>query len=180
VGIWLWGGMFLGSHQLNPVQSQYFIEQTANNVQKCHDAFDCPFLIENPPVYYVEGKLDMWHYLYTIATKASCGLVLDVGHIIGYLINTGQELVLPASDWSGWSLVRELHLSGFDIYKIHGEQLWIDRHSLPFNQLLLEWTRQIIACTPNLELITLEQEGAPEDIVRSNLFSVKAILEETK
>ena len=64
------------------------VEVSAANVARCRYLLGRPFHIENPPVHYAEGDLDMWEFLAAVADAAECGIVLDSGHLIGYHLNT--------------------------------------------------------------------------------------------
>jgi uncharacterized protein (UPF0276 family) len=178
LGIWEWNGMYLGNHQLNPVQDRETLLRTAENVRHCAAALERPFLIENPPVYYSEGDLDMWTYLAETADAADCGLVVDVGHMIGYHINADRDVEVAPTSWRGWNRVREIHLSGFEVLRIKGVPMWFDRHSLPFGKDLLAWARTALERIPGPCAICLELDGAPDPVVRGNIAAVWQLVAE--
>lgn len=179
VGIWFWERMFLGNHMLNPVQNEVTANTTIENVRYCQSVLGRPFLIENPPVYYTEGPMDMWAYLEIIAEEADCGIALDIGHMIGSMVAEGRDVVVAPAEWKGWSRVWELHLSGFDIFRVKGHNMWIDRHSVLLNDTVMEWAKAALARALDPCVVYLELEGASDEVVAKNIELTASILEES-
>ena len=94
LGVWVWGRMSLGLHHLPPLLTQHSVEVSAANIARCRYLLGRPLHIENPPVHYAEGDLDMWEFLAAVADAAECGIVLDSGHLIGYHLNTDTPIEL--------------------------------------------------------------------------------------
>ena len=91
-------------------------------------------LIENP-TNYMRGTsdLDEPDFLSEIATRAGCGLLIDVNNVYISSVNTGIDALayikaIPPS------LVGEIHIAGFDPDPVHGERLLIDSHSAPIDE----------------------------------------------
>ena len=178
LGSWVWGEAYLGSHQLEPPLTEDAARQTGAVVRGIESALGRPFLVENPPVYAARGGQDMWSHLLHVATAANCGMVLDVGHMIGAHINCDRPLQIADPGWPGWGLIREVHFSGFEVVRRHGRDCWFDRHSLPFPVLLLEWAREVFDRVHGPVAVTLELEGAPQEVVMSNVAAIRNIIAE--
>ncbi|HSW49883.1 MAG TPA: DUF692 family protein [Bryobacteraceae bacterium] len=177
VGIWTWNEMFLGAHQLNPILDRRTRETTARNIRRCAQITGRPLMIENPPVYCIWGDEDLWHYLSDLAEQADCGIVMDVGHMIGYQIAAMADQSVPAS-WNGWRRVRELHFSGYETGEMDGLPVWWDRHDLPFGPGLLDWgaAAATAASASGGVMMSLEIEGAPADVAAANLAAIERIM----
>lgn len=169
LGIWEWNGTYIGSHQLNPMQTPAIIEQTVDNLRKSSKALNRILLTENAPAYFIKGDLNIWDYLLEIAERADCGIALDIGHMIGLFINSGRQPEWPDPDWRGWRRIIEIHLSGFRLYQLRGQLRWIDAHDLPFPDLLLQSAELVIRRSPELRSILLELELAPPEVIATNI-----------
>jgi uncharacterized protein (UPF0276 family) len=176
VGIWEWDGMFLGAHHLAPMLDQETIEPTVRELRRVHRALGLPLLIENPPVYWDAGSMDMWDYMAEIAGRADCGLVVDVGHMIGYYVNSDQPARIAPPSWPGWKRVRELHFSGYSVQRLNGKDVWFDRHDLAFDDTHVNWAREIVGRLDHPVAVLLELEGAPDEIVSNNIAVIADIV----
>jgi uncharacterized protein (UPF0276 family) len=176
LGTWVWGEAYLGAHQLEPCLTGEGAARTAGIVRRLEAAFGRPFLIENAPVYLAMGEHDMWTHLGLVAEAADSGIVIDVGHMIGAHINGDVPMRIPSPDWLGWTRIREVHFSGFEIRAVSRRSVWRDRHDLPFNELLLEWGATILEAIPCPVAVTLELDGANLDVVDTNLDMVRSLI----
>ncbi|HST48279.1 DUF692 family multinuclear iron-containing protein [Jatrophihabitans sp.] len=175
LGVWVWQRMSLGLHHLPPLLTAESAERSAANVVRCRELLGRPFHVENPPVHYAEGELDMWQYLAAVAEAADCGIILDSGHLIGYHLNTDTPIELRAG-WPGWPRVRELHISGFQLVDLGDRPTWIDQHpaALPAGQL--DWVEQALRYAPPGVAACLEQDGASEAVVAASVTRVAELL----
>ncbi|MEX2628476.1 MAG: DUF692 family multinuclear iron-containing protein [Tistlia sp.] len=173
LGVWLWDGMYLGAHLLNPIEDAATVTAIAENVAGCAEALGRPMMIENPPVYYRCGELDLFVMLAEVARRSGAGIVMDVGHLIGYGVNAERTAVLPPDDWPGWPQVVELHFSGSERIQVKGRDVWIDRHDMRFGDELLDCGRRIAQRVPPETLVCLELDGASPEIVDANIAAVR-------
>ncbi len=169
LGIWVWDKMYLGFHQLNPIQDLKTARLTADNIRRSQEILGCEILVENAPAYFISGDMDIWDYLLCISEESDCGIALDVGHMMGLLVNSDKPLKFASSKWKGWNRVAEIHLSGFDILKINGKLHCLDSHHLPFNPQLMEFAAETVNKSKNLKSILLELEYAPYETISDNL-----------
>ena len=176
IGMWMWGNMYLGGHLLNPIENFDWAEIIARNVTKCKNSTDRQFLLENPPVYFRTGDCSLWDLLECAAEQTGAGIVFDVGHAIGYAINTQSKDLLPSSNWGGWQFVKELHFSGFDIINVRGHKLWMDKHQLPFSAELLEVGRKVIELLGPEIPICLELDGASVSTRDMNIEAIREVV----
>lgn len=175
LGVWVWQRMSLGLHHLPPLLTGESAERSAANVVRCRELLGREFHVENPPVHYAEGELDMWQYLVAVAEAADCGIILDSGHLIGYHLNTDTPIELRAA-WAGWPRVREMHISGFQLVDLGDRPTWIDQHpaALPGGQL--DWVEQALRHTPAGVAVCLEQDGASDAVVAASVARVAELL----
>ncbi|WP_437577627.1 multinuclear nonheme iron-dependent oxidase [Sorangium sp. So ce887] len=177
LGVWTWGQMSLGLHHLPPVLDAESVAQTAGNIVRCAGALGRPLLVENPPVYYADGPLDMWTYLAAVGDAADCGLVLDSGHMMGFHINTDSAITVAPPGWAGWGRVREIHVSGFQVVALRGRPVWIDRHSEPLTRAQLDWVGTALEHMGRRCAICLELDGASRDTVAASVAAARALLD---
>lgn len=176
LGVWVWGRMSLGLHHLPPLLTQHSVEVSAANIARCRYLLGRPLHIENPPVHYAEGDLDMWEFLAAVADAAECGIVLDSGHLIGYHLNTDTPIELRA-DWPGWPAVRELHISGFQLVDLGESPTWIDQHPAPLPAGQLTWVEQALRHTQPGVAVCLEQDGASDAVVAASVDRVARLVD---
>ena len=177
LGVWMWDQLYLGYHLLNPVLDQPSVENTVREVKRCQRLLGRPVLVENPPVYYCEGDLDMWEYMVRIAEGADCSLVLDIGHMIGWALNTDRPVELAPPEWRGWARVREFHLSGFTVITARGRARWLDVHSRLLNPESLTWLNLALQRVQDQCSVCLELEGASPEVIASNIKCVQEVIE---
>jgi uncharacterized protein (UPF0276 family) len=175
LGVWVWQQLSLGLHHLPPLLTAESAQRSAANVIRCRELLGRPFHVENPPVHYAEGELDMWQFLAAVAEAADCGIILDSGHLIGYHLNTDTPIEVRP-EWAGWARVRELHISGFQLVDLGDRTTWIDQHPAPLPAGQLDWVEQALTRTPADVAVCLEQDGASEAVVTASVARVSALL----
>ncbi|WP_175656971.1 DUF692 family multinuclear iron-containing protein [Burkholderia ambifaria] len=173
LGIWTWGKLSLGIHHLPPILDEDSVLTAAANIRNCVDVLERPLCVENPPIYFALGPMNMWDFMASVAKTADCGLVLDSGHMIGFDYCTEQPSHPRGIDWDGWWRVRELHVSGFQSIQLAGQPFWIDHHPEPIHDQQIEW---IITTFPFLSpsaVICLEMDGAPDSAIAAAHAALK-------
>jgi uncharacterized protein (UPF0276 family) len=160
VGLWSWGATELESHMLPPVFDDEAVEIVAANVAALQRLFGVPFYAENPPIYFDLGPLDVLAFMERVAEASGCGLVLDIGHLVGYCAISGREPDEYLAAWQGIHHVRELHIAGFTLSPDVARPFWFDDHSEPIGDYSIELAALACARAGRSLPITLEQEGA--------------------
>jgi uncharacterized protein (UPF0276 family) len=153
LGIWVWDRLSLGLHHMPPLLTEDGALRSAENVRTCRELLGRPFNVENPPVHYAEGDLDMWAYLAIVAEAADCGIILDSGHMMGFHINTDSQMI-----------------------EVRGSPMWIDMHPAPLPPGQLDWVRTALDRVGDGVTVCLEQDGASERVAHESLATVREMI----
>lgn len=176
IGLWCWRGMPLFSHMLNPILDERTLEVVTDNCAYLARRMNRPFLAENPPVYFANDELDLLAFMGALAERAGCGLVLDIGHFIGYCIATGREPAHYLVEWSQASRVCELHLAGYELVADAHAPSWLDDHKRPIDPYAIDLAKVAVRTIGHAPAITLEQDHAPPGVIDSNIQRVARAL----
>jgi uncharacterized protein (UPF0276 family) len=178
VGVWTFEGQYLGSFLIPAVLDQESVAETSEKVRYIQSRLHCPFLIENPPVNFSLETMHMLDFIAAVSHSADCGIVLDIGHLIGYQQATGRALDdMPVSSFP-FDRVVEVHVAGLQISKVGGDTNIIDQHSLPVHELCWEFLAQFGNKMTNLKGVTLEQEFCVDELVRVHLQKARSLTKE--
>lgn len=162
LGLWSWGQTELEQHMLPPIFDEATALTIASNVREVMARLDVPFLVENPPIYFDLGTMDVLTFMQSVAEQAGCGLVLDIGHLVGYCVATGNDPTALLESWSGVEHVREIHVAGYNLRPDPASApMWYDNHADPIPQAALALIEIVRRRAGWAIPITLEQEGAP-------------------
>ena len=162
LGLWKWGSTELEQHMLPPVFDAPTLRTVVENVQQLRARLPVPLYVENPPIYFIAGDIDPLDFMAEVATEADCGLILDIGHVVGYAIASGQSPFSALAAWTGISRVKEIHVAGYNLYPdVASAPMWYDNHADPITEEALQLI-ELVRDRAGWEVpITLEQEGAP-------------------
>ncbi len=161
VGLWRWGTTALEQHMLPPVFDRASAVAIADNVVELQRIIGLPFLVENPPIYFDLGSLDVLSFMQDVAERADCGLVLDIGHLVGYCAATGRDPEEYLDAWQGITHVREVHVAGYNLLPDSASvPMWYDNHADPISEYSLDLIDLARRRAGRDLPITLEQEGA--------------------
>ena len=160
VGFWAWGTTELEQHMLPPIFDEQTVEVVARNAAELQASIGVPFYAENPPVHCDLGTLDLLTFMEQVAEAAGCGLVLDIGHLVGYCAITGREPDEYLAAWRGIRHVRELHVAGYTLSPDTALPMWFDDHAEAISDYSLDLAAQARELSGRSLPITLEQEGA--------------------
>ncbi|MCH9685783.1 MAG: DUF692 domain-containing protein [Deltaproteobacteria bacterium] len=173
LGLWRWGHTELEQHMLPPVFDQASLDVIVDNVQELQAMLRVPLFVENPPVYFVVGDLDLLTFMRRVAERSRCGLVLDIGHLVGYCAATGRDPHEYLDDWDGIEHVRELHVAGYDLRPDSaGVPMWYDNHAAPVSDYALGLVELARRRARRQLPVTLEQEGATFGRIASHIQRV--------
>jgi uncharacterized protein (UPF0276 family) len=161
LGLWRWGQTELEQHMLPPVFDRESLEVIADNAARVQAALGRPFLVENPPIYFDLGTIDLLSFMREVAERAGCGLVLDIGHLVGYCAATDRDPEEYLRGWTGIEQVRELHVAGYNLLPdTDSAPMWYDNHADPISDYSLDLVALARQRAGRALPITLEQEGA--------------------
>jgi uncharacterized protein (UPF0276 family) len=104
-----------------------------NRIKKVQDILGRRILLENVSSYlsFKSSEMTEWEFLSLIATKADCGLLLDVNNVYVSSVNHGYD---PVQFIHGLPLDRigQIHLAGHSVEESpSGRKFLIDTHDHP-------------------------------------------------
>jgi uncharacterized protein len=169
IGIWTCRGQYLGSFLVPAIFDKRSALEVAKKVRYLNDALPCPFLIENPPVTFSLETMPLLDFVSMIAEDADVGIVLDIGHLIGYQQATGRQMNDMPLDRFPFDRVVEVHLAGLQFSRIGDDTNIIDQHAYPVHDLCWQFLEENIDRMPNLKGLTLEQEFCEDQLVLKHL-----------
>jgi uncharacterized protein (UPF0276 family) len=175
IGVWTHGGQYLGAYLLPVILDDASAHAVAEKIRTLDDMFHCPFAVENPPVYFSLERMHMLDFMSLVSEEADCGLVLDIGHLIGYQQATGRELNDMPLERFPFDRVIEVHLAGLEFSYSGDDTAIIDRHSAPIHELCWEWFTANARQMTSLKGITLEQEYGDNEMVLAHLRKARGI-----
>lgn len=166
---WLWGTAYLAAQIFTPSFSTASAKALGGNAVRLTERWGREFLVENPPIFSRSGDLPFYEFFGQVATHGGAGLTLDIGHAIGAQLNTGEPVRPPSDDWPGWPYVRSIHLSGQTVLTTSRGPVWMDGHGTEFTAQQLRYTEHVLERATNARALTLEMEGASDDVADRNL-----------
>ncbi len=176
LGLWVAGGAKLGAHMLNPILTEEGLSNTIDNIRRITALAKIPFLAENPPIYISIEEIDLLSFMSRLAESTECGLVFDVGHYIGYCMSVGKDPYQYFHAWRGREHIMEVHIAGYEVYETPRRSIWLDKHSIVIPSYGLNLMREVVNSSPNVQIVTLEQDGAEAEVERKNIESVHSML----
>lgn len=172
LGVWVWKGAPLGHQMLAPILDAESLAQAARNISRITELSPAPFLAENPPFYSVLGDIDLLTFMAELAERTGCGLILDIGHLVGYCTCVGKDPRHYVDDWRGFAHLVEVHLAGHRLYRTDAGAYWEDAHEMPVQNISLEVLDRVLLQAPSVKAITLEVEGAPLPVLHGSVRAV--------
>jgi len=99
------------------------------NINRVQDVLQRQILIENPSSYlsFVDSTILEWDFLAELSKDTGCGLLLDVNNIYVSAHNHGFDALTYLNSLP-IEAVKEMHLAGYSIDTIEGEEVYIDSH----------------------------------------------------
>lgn len=138
---------------LPALQCSETVELAAAKLRVLRQVSGVPVAFENSPNYlrHQHGEMDDGEFYARVATKADCGILLDL-HNLWCNEQNGRQTMREVMQCLPLERVWEIHLAGGDLY--HG--YWLDAHSdlvpMPVMELCEEWLPRL----PNLGAIIFE------------------------
>jgi uncharacterized protein (UPF0276 family) len=158
MGLWTWRGAQLGL--VPPILDDDTARTIGANATFLQTTFGLPYYAENPPIDFVIGDLDLLTFMDRVAEYGNCGLVLDIGHLVGYCAITDRDPEEYLQSWRGIRNVRQLHIAGFTLKPDTPCPIWYDDHAEAISDYSLELAALAHQCAGRVLPVTLEMEGA--------------------
>ena len=178
LGVWTWNGARLGSRMIPPALDRASLDESCRILERVLEIFPCPMLVENPPFYAVHGdELDILQYLLELRRRTGCGLLIDIGHLIGFCVLTHRDPMEYLRAWPCSEGVMELHLAGYDLQETEGGIYWVDAHERDIAPLALAMLDLALQKFSDVKAITLEVESAPPAVIQCSIAAVRRIVE---
>lgn len=175
VGVWMWGAQYLGEFLVPPIFDRESVAQVTAKITALRSVFRQPFLVENPPVNFVIEHMHVLDFMGAVAREADCGLVLDIGHLLGYQYATRRSLTdMPLADFP-FDRVVEVHLAGLMRRVSGGFETYYDHHGHSIPDVSWDFLAAALPRMTNLRGITLEQESCRDELVAEHLRRVHAV-----
>ncbi|MCJ8321699.1 MAG: DUF692 domain-containing protein [Colwellia sp.] len=104
-------------------------EVVTQNINHVQDVLQRQLLVENPSSYlaFVDSTMLEWDFLANLSKITGCGLLLDVNNIFVSAHNHGFD-ALAYLESIPVEAVKEIHLAGYSIDTIEGQEIYIDTH----------------------------------------------------
>jgi uncharacterized protein (UPF0276 family) len=178
VGIWAYRGHYLGPMLIPAILDPASVTETAAKVRYLQRLMPCPFLIENPPVNASLECMHMLDFMRQVSEEADCGIVLDIGHLVGYQQATGRERWDMPLEKFPFDRVVEIHIAGLQFSRVGPHLNLIDQHAYPVHEWCWELLKVIGPQLTGLRGLTLEQEYCEDSLVLQHLRRARALVEE--
>lgn len=173
------GGVYLNDLIPVPLTGEA-LDLFCENVDHMQDILQRTVLIENPSSYlrYSDSEMSECEFLSALVARTGCGLLFDVNNVYVTCRNFGLDPLsyigaLPTD------AIGEIHLAGYHINHVEGQDIYIDDHGAPVyapvwdlyrrtlewlgpRPTLIEWDSNI----PPLETLLGEAEKA-RDLLQS-------------
>jgi uncharacterized protein (UPF0276 family) len=169
IGLWTHNDQYLGAYLVPSILDEKGVEEVSKKISYLNEEFDIPFLIENPPVYFSLEKMHMLEFFHKVVKNTNCGLVLDVGHLIGYQQATGRSIDDMPIELYPFENVVEIHLAGLQFSQVGEDLNIIDQHAAPIHISCWNFLEEHIDKMVNLKGITLEQEYCETKVAQKSL-----------
>ena len=176
IAVWTYRNQYLGSFLIPVIFDDIAVSEVAAKVKHLNSILPCPFLIENPPVGFSLETMHLIDFMRQVSEAADCGIVLDIGHLIGYQQATGRSPTdMPVARFP-FDRVVEIHVAGLQFSKIGDHTNIIDRHAYPVHELCWQFLEEHVHRMTNLRGITLEQEFCENELVLKHLRKARDIV----
>jgi len=179
-GLWMWQGQYMGEFLMPAVLDEESACEVAAKACFLNCIMPCPFLLENPPVGFSIESMHMLDFMARVSSEADCGLVLDVGHLIGYQFASGRSLHDMPLDRFPFERVVEVHLAGL-MRRVSGPYTsFYDHHGHPIDSRCWTFLEENIHRMTNLRGLTLEQESCENRFVADHLRRAHRLVREQR
>lgn len=138
---------------LPPIQSRSSIENCVSNIIKLKQHIPVPFAFETGVSYLKRSPFELsdGSFFSAVATRADCGILLDV-HNLWTNERNGRQAVLEVISELPLDRVIEIHLAGGEEYAGY----WVDAHSGLVSPEVIDLASIIVPMLPNLKAIIYE------------------------
>ncbi len=139
------------------------LRRIVENIDQVQQALGRSILIENPSLYIRldEHEWDETDFLAELASRAGCGLLVDVNNVHVSANNMGYDPVAYL-DALPVAAIGEIHLAGHSQDPVHGATLLIDSHDAPIAEAVWSLYAHLIARTGPVPTLIERDDNIPE------------------
>ncbi len=167
VAWWHQGGQpFPAYFYLPPPFDRRGLDDCTAHAQHVQASIPVPLLLENPAVIACRGEMHVLDFMAELHRRTGSDLLLDIGHLFSYQLTRGLPI---SSGLDGFPLesVVEIHIAGGLVTSRGERRYYVDDHTQPVRDELLDILETLIPRCPRLRAVTFEAEGQPADVVVS-------------
>lgn len=147
-------------HDLLPLPyTQEALEKVVERIKQVQDRLGRQILIENPTTYlqFTESEMSEWDFMAEMATRADCGILLDVNNVFVSAVNHGFD---PHTYLNAIPMERvgQIHLAGHTDKGTH----LIDTHSTPVRPEVWDLYRAAVKRFGKISAMIERDDDIPE------------------
>ena len=134
-----------------------------------------PLLLENPAVIACRGKMHVLDFMAELHRRTGSDLLLDIGHLFSYQLTRGIPI---SSGLDGFPLesVVEIHIAGGLVTSRGQRRYYVDDHTQPVRNELLDMLEMLIPLCPRLRAVTFEADGQPAEVAVSLFRRLRSLI----
>lgn len=138
------------------------LRRIVENIDQVQQALGRPILIENPSLYIRldEHEWDETDFLAELASRAGCGLLVDVNNVYVSANNLRYDPVAYL-DALPVAAIAEIHLAGHSHDPVHGATLLIDSHDAPIAEAVWSLYAHLIKRTGPVPTLIERDDNIP-------------------
>jgi uncharacterized protein (UPF0276 family) len=169
------GQPFPGYFYLPPPFDRSGLHDCTAHALHVQAAVSVPLVLENPAVIACRGGMHVLDFMAQLHRRTGLDLLLDLGHLFSYQLARGIPIF---SGLDGFPLDRvvEIHLAGGMVTGRGKRRFYVDDHSQPLRDELLEMLASIVPRCDRLRAVTLEADGLPPGVVAKLLQSLRSLV----
>ena len=156
------------------------LARVADHIDEVQEAIGRPILLENPSTYVVfpESTMSETEFIWALAQRTGCGLLLDVNNVFVSATNHGYSALTYLADFP-LDHVGEIHLAGHATQADdEGDLLLIDSHDGPVaNAVWILYEIVIGQCGPIPTLVEWDSAIPDWPILKAEAIAAQAILD---
>src|SRR6218665_1255039 len=176
VGWWHAGGQpFPGYLYFTPPFTEAGLRDCAAHALHVQSHLSVPLALENPAVFARRGGLHVLDFMARLHARTGLPLLLDLGHLLSYQLAAGLPLDAGLADFP-LERVIELHIAGGVVTRSGARGFYVDDHTQPVREELLELLESLVPRCPALRAVTFEGDGHPLEVALLTLRRLRQVV----
>lgn len=173
------GQPFPGYFYLPPPFDESGLDDCTAHALHVQVAMPVPLLLENPAVIACRGRMHVLDFMAELHRRTGLDLLLDLGHLFSYQLARGLP---PLAGLDGFPLDRvvEIHLAGGMVTGRGERRFYVDDHSQPLRDEILEMLELLVPRCDRLRAVTLEADGHPAGVAVPLLQCLRTLVPRRK